>query len=98
MYVVDAEGKMRAAYRARDKVMSTIWRLDRLHHEGKSAGVCSCNKRTQQCREFQSLAPMLATLDAWEQKQIDFLARGLEHHLPHEHPEVQKRRSRGWVA
>jgi hypothetical protein len=97
--VLDAESKMRGAYRARDKVMGTIWRLDRLHHEGKDVDSCSCGKRSQQCREFQALAPMVETLERWESKQVEFLRRELPHFLPNEHPEVAKRRSsRGWVA
>lgn len=96
--VLDAESKMRGAYRSRDRVMGTIWRLDRLHHESKSQGVCSCGKKTDQCREFSALTSMVDLLDKWESKQIDFLDRGLEHNLPPEHPEVVKRRRRGWVA
>lgn len=97
--VLDAESKMRGAYRARDKVMSSIWRMDRIHHESDKAEVCSCGKRTDRCREFQALAPVVDTLDKWEVKQVEFLRKHLEHHLPREHPEVQKQRGLGgWVA
>lgn len=96
--VLNAESKMHGAYRSRDRVMRTIWQLDQLHHESKVQGVCSCGKRIDQCREFGVLAPLIDFLDKWEAKQLDLLQRGLPHNLPHEHPEVMKRRRKAWVA
>lgn len=97
--VLDAESKMRGAYRARDKIMGTIWRIDRLHHEADTLDMCSCGKRSDQCKEFKALAPVVETLDKWEAKQIEFLKKRFEHNLPREHPEVQKERSyRDYVA
>lgn len=88
--VLDAESKMRGAYRSRDRVMGTIWRLERLHHESNSQGVCSCGKKVSHCREFGVLSPIVNLLDKWESKQIDLLDHGLQHNLPPEHPEVVK--------
>ena len=96
--VLAAESKMRNAYRSRDRLMGTIWRLDQLHQESKVQRVCSCGKKIDQCREFAALAPLIDFLHKWEAKQLEFLERGFEHNLPREHPEVVKRRRSGWVA
>lgn len=96
--VLDAESKLRGAYWARDKVMGTIWRFDRLHNDTEKPGTCSCGKRTDQCKEFKTLAPVVDALYKWETKQLEVLRRGYEHNLPKEHPEVQRQRNRGYVA
>jgi len=96
--VQQAEERMRGAYRSRDRVMGAIWRLDRLHSDAKKAGMCTCGKTALQCKERVALDPVLKTLDGWEAKQIELVKKDLEHHLPQEHPEVQKRRRVGWVA
>lgn len=97
--VIDAESKMRGAYRARDKVMGTLWRFDRLHHEADKPDMCSCGERSDQCKEFETLASVIDALDKWETKQIEFLRKDVEHNLPREHPEVQKQRSyRGYAT
>lgn len=88
--VLDAESKMRGAYRSRDKVMYTVWRLDRLHREADKPDMCSCGERAERCKELKALAPVTEALDKWETKQIELLQKGLQHNLPREHPEVVK--------
>lgn len=96
--VQQAENRMRGAYRSRDRVMGALWKLDQLHGAGKKPGICACSKPGAQCKERAALDPIVKMLDSWEAKQINFVRKDLEHHLPPEHPEVQKRRRNGWAA
>jgi hypothetical protein len=96
--VIEAEGKLRAAYRSRGKAMAILWKIDRLHHEDSRRNQCTCGRPTQQCREFQAVAPILDALDAWEKRELELLKKGSQHELPLDHPAVLKSRSRGWAA
>jgi len=92
--VKNAESRMRSAYRSRDSAMATLWRLDRLHRDGKSRGTCLCGKPEPSCRERKALRQVTSLIDRWEQGELERLKAGKDHGLPGDHPEVLKRSSR----
>ena len=95
--VVEANEKRDAAYRSRDVAMARIWSLDRLHHVDETRDdLCSCEKPKAKCRELAVLGPIVEFLDRWEERQLERLRADQPHGLPHDHPEVLKRRPRYW--
>lgn len=76
------------AYRSRDHALRTMWRLDKLHHDGSQPNHCSCGKTTGKCQEWQALTDNREFLYRWESKQIERLKLDQEHGLPDDHPEV----------
>jgi hypothetical protein len=97
--VTHAEDKMRAAYRSRDRMMSTIWKLDKMHGDNKKRDakgneLCKCGAPVTRCEHRKTLAPVTHMLDEWEKKQEEYLEKGWEHGLPPEHPKVMARARR----
>lgn len=96
--VKSAESQAMGAYRARDGLMTAIWRLDQLHKDGKVRGTCACGKPVEKCRDRSVLTPVLAALTKWEDKELVRLASGKDHGLPAEHPKVMERAGRSFSS
>lgn len=90
--VTEALGKRDSAYRSRDHAFQALWAIDQDHLEDDNrAGYCACGERTAQCTTFSNLERVRGALYRWESHQIDRLQSDLEHGLPNQHPEVQRR-------
>lgn len=89
--VRDALDRRDRAYRSRDFAFAALWGMAKLHrYDEHDEHLCICGRKASKCRELQAIAPELAALDDWEDKQIERLRDDLEHGLPREHPEVTR--------
>ena len=80
-----------AAYRSRDTAYQALCELRLLHHE-TGDGQCRCGRRVDRC-DVAGIVDRYPALRLWEDKQAEFLRRGLPHLLPDGHPAVLDRRS-----
>lgn len=80
-----------AAFRSRDTAFQALSELRLLHHD-TGEGQCRCGKRLDRC-DVAAVVDRYPALRAWEEKQAEFLRRGLPHLLPNGHPAVLDRRS-----
>jgi hypothetical protein len=87
--VRDALNKRDSAYRSRDYSFTALWRITQLHHlDERRQNKCSCGRSERGCRELAAISDELDVIHRWETEQVDRLRTGLEHGLPHDHPEV----------
>jgi hypothetical protein len=91
-----AYAKRDSAYRARDFVLATIWRVAQIHDDDPGRDDhCICGSKADRCPELEAIADEIPSMREWEQNQIERLLDGLENGLPREHPEVRKH---GWIG
>lgn len=93
-----AESRVRGAYKSRDYMMASIWRLDQLHKNGRTRGTCACGKPEGKCPDRAALTPVLNALTTWENRELDRLKVGKDHGLPAEHPKVMERSKRSYSS
>lgn len=82
--VSEANQKVDAAYRLRDRAMRTVWYMDDRHNEQLN-GDCSCGLKASSCRDLRVLLPIVGELRTWESNQVQRMRQGKAHSLPAEH-------------
>jgi len=84
-----AERNTELANRRTDRLMSALWRIDRLHHDDASKpGFCSCGRSTAACQESLAIDSQRQAVRDWEAKNVALLQRGERHALDATHPLV----------
>ncbi len=81
-----SERRTELLYRRLDRLMAAIWRIDALHHDADSPGLCSCGTAVASCPEGRAIDGERQELRAWEAKNLQLLRDGARHALPSEHP------------
>jgi hypothetical protein len=86
--VRQADQKAESAFRSRDRLAATLWRLRMLHNDDEEEGTCSCRDATADCTIWEILEEQMSFLEDWEERQADRLRADKDHALPDEHPLV----------
>jgi len=88
--IAAANREVEKSYRSRDRAYRALWAVNEVHHsKAATEAFCSCGKRTDACSTWKAVERARPSVERWERKQLDRLAEGLDHGLPHEHPAVQ---------
>lgn len=83
-----SERRTELLYRRLDRLMAAIWRIDAVHHDAATPGLCSCGTAVASCPESRSIDGERQELRTWEAKNLGLLREGARHALPAEHPAV----------
>ena len=81
-----SERRTELLYRRLDRLMAAIWRIDALHHDADSPGLCSCGTAVASCPEGRAIDGERQELRSWEAKNLQLLRDGARHALPSGHP------------